>query len=155
MLDVSVHDQVFQKLESARVNPLEVVEKKCQGVIFPREHCQEGPEDSMEPVFRFCNWNFRKWRLFTDNQLELGDDVRHELAVWPDRIQYGGSPTTKLGFAFAEDLTNKTLESLGQRRVWDFSLVLFEFPGNEDAAWLHDRFVKLIDHRGLADTRVP
>jgi len=54
---------------------------------------------------------------------------------WPfraQRIQQRVPPSAHLLVAFAEELMDKTLESLSQRRIRDVSLVLVELAGGKE-----------------------
>src|ERR1700730_13310804 len=54
----------------------------------------------------------------------------------------------------AQDLASQSLERLPQRAVRNVSLMLVEFPRNEQAARRGDRSLYVVDDRGLANTGI-
>lgn len=53
-----MRDEVFEEFEGGRVQPLEIIEKECKGMLFSSEHAQKGSEHSMKTALGFCGWNF-------------------------------------------------------------------------------------------------
>src|SRR5260370_493930 len=93
-------------------------------------------------------------RLLTDDEGKVRDEIDHELAVRAKRLLQSGAPSAHFRVALAEDLMDKTLEGLGQRRIGDVTLVLVELAGSKEAARRHQSLVQLIDERGLSDTGI-
>ena len=127
----------------------------ARGCSGSREGAEETLEHQLETVPRFLRWQVCHGRLFADDELDFGDEVDHQLAIRPQRLQKGVPPMVHLGFALDQDLTHQRLECLCQRRVRYVALVLVELACGEKPARWNQHFVQLIHHRRFADTGIP
>jgi hypothetical protein len=93
---------------------------------------------------------FSPRKLFSDDQLQLGNEVRDELTVRADRLAQRVSPPFKLDIALAQKRMDKALEGLAESGVRDVAFVLVEFTGREPATWVDRHLVQLVRHRRLA-----
>ena len=124
-----VRDKMFDQIKGRGVQPLQIVEEQRERVLRPGKHAEEPPEHQLEPILPVLRREFGNWRLLTDDESKLRDEIDHELAVRAKRLQQRGAPSAHLRVALAEDLMDKALEGLGQRRIGDISLVLVELAG--------------------------
>src|SRR5260370_36436549 len=115
-------------------------------MLLAREHPEEAPEHHLEAVLRVLRRQVRDRWLFSDHELQLGNEVDEELTIRPQRLAQGIPPTAKLGLALAQKRAHKALEGLCQGGVWDVALVLVEFAGREQAARRYERLVQLVHH---------
>src|SRR3984893_2185975 len=133
--------QTLEKIERRRVEPLQIVEKQRQRMLRPSEYGDESPEHELKTTLCLLRRKLRNWRLFTDDELQVGDEVDHEPSVWPQRFQQGVAPARQLGLGLAEKRPRKALESLHQCRIGDVAFVLVELTLREKAARQHQRLV--------------
>src|ERR1700722_20324939 len=123
-------------------------------MLLAREHPEEAPEHHLETVLRVLRRQDRDRELFPNDELQLGNEIDHELTIRPQRIDQGGSPAAKLLLALGEERADKALKGLAHRRVWDVALVLVELAGREQATRRDERLVQLVYYRGLADAGI-
>jgi len=55
-------------------------------VLLAREHPEEAPENQLEPVLRVLRRQVRDWWLFPNDELQLGNEIDHELTIRAQRI---------------------------------------------------------------------
>src|ERR1700745_4095852 len=96
-----------------------------------REHANQPTEHQLEAALRILWRKFGNRRLFSDNELQFGDEVNHKPSVWVQSFQKDGAPARELSLALAEKPADQALESLRERRVGDIALVLVELAGSE------------------------
>src|SRR5467141_1144441 len=123
-------------------------------MLCPGEHAQETYECHLKTVLRVLRRQVRDWRLFSDHELQLGNEVHDELTVLPQLLAQGIPPPTKLRLALAQKRADKTPEGLSKSGVRDVALVLVELAGREDATRRDEHLVQLVHHRGLADAGI-
>ena len=128
-----MRDQVLEEVERSGVQPLQIVEEQGERMLLAREHPEEAPEHHLEAILRVPRRQVRDWRLFSDHELQLGNEIHHELTIRAQRIDEGGSPAAKLLLALGEDRADQALEGLAHRGVRDVALVLVELAGREQA----------------------
>src|SRR5882672_3772280 len=145
---------MFDQIKCRAIQPLQVVEEQRERVLRPGKHAEEAPEHQLEAVLPVSRRKLRNWRLLTDDESKLRDEIGDELAIRAKRVEQRGPPLAHLRVALAEDLMDEALEGLGQRRIRDVSLVLVELAGGEETARRDQRLVQLIDERGLSDAGV-
>src|SRR5260370_37303333 len=126
MLHLRVRDQVLQKVERRGIQPLQIVKKQREGVFLPRKHAEEAPENHLESVLRVLRRQLRDGRLFSDHELQLGNEVHDELTVRAQRLAQGILPPAKLRLTLTQKWAHKAPEGLCQCRVRDIALVLVE-----------------------------
>src|SRR5262245_12119714 len=115
VLQVRPGQQVLQQIERRRVEPLQIVEEERQGMFRPGEDADKPPKHQLETPLRVLGRKLRDRWLFSDDELQLGDDVDHEPSIRAQRLQKGVAPTAQLGVALAEKRPDEALKSLGQR----------------------------------------
>ena len=64
--------------------------------------------------------------LFTDDELQFGDEIDHEPSVRAECLQKGIAPARQLGLALAEKRSHQALKRLRQRGVRDVAFILVE-----------------------------
>ena len=145
---------MLEQFKGRRVQPLQIVEKQRERVLRPGERAEKPLEHHLEAILRVLRRDLRDGRLFADHQLEVGNQIYHQLTIrthsLPDRIP----PLADFLLALTQGLAHKALEGLRQGSVRYNPLVLVELPRNENPARRHDRLVQLVYYRGLADARV-
>src|ERR1700694_677012 len=153
MSHFGMRNQVLEEVERRGIQPLQIVEEQRERVLLPREYTEEAPEDQLEAALRVLRRQVRDGWLFSDHELQLGNEVHDELAVRAQRFAQGVPPPANLYLALAQQRAHKALEGLGEGGVRDVALVLVELAGREEAARRHEGLVNLVHHRGLADAR--
>ncbi|MGC2786900.1 MAG: hypothetical protein WA397_24340, partial [Roseiarcus sp.] len=127
-------DQMLDEVECPRIQPLQIVEEQRERMVLAREQAEEAPENHLKAILGVLRRQVRDWRLRSDNELELGNEVDDELAVRAQRLAQGVPPPAQLGFALAEKGPHEAPEGLGQGGVRDVALVLVELARREQAA---------------------
>ena len=154
VLEIGLGQQVFEQIERRCVQPLQVVEEECQRMLRSCEDADEAAKHQLKSSLRF------RWRelgdrwLFTNDVLQLGDEIDDQPPVWLQRFTKRVAPRVQVVFVLAEERPDEALECLRQRRIRDVALVLVELARCKQAARRDERLVELVDHRGLADARV-
>src|SRR6516225_508125 len=144
---------MLHQIQRGRVQPLQIVEEESEGVL-PRECADESTEDQSEAALRILWRKFRNRRLHPDDELQLRNEIHHELTIRIERLADGSAPTAQLFFVLRQDGTDQALEGLREGRIRDVSLVLVELAGGKKAPGRDERFMEFIDHGGFANTRV-
>ena len=151
MAHLGIRDHGLEEVERRGIQPLQIVEKQRERVLFPREHAEEAPENHLEAVLRVLWRQVRDRPLFADHELQLGNEVHHELTVVAQRLAQRVPPPAELRIALRQKRSDKALKGLGKRSVRDVAFVLVELAGREEPARRDERLVQLVDDRGLAD----
>ena len=97
---------------------------------------------------------FRHGRLLADDDLDFGDEADDQLSVRAHGGLQGSSPRCYLGLTLAKDLADQEVEGLHQSGVGNVALVLVELARRKKSATWNERFVDLVDYRGLAHARI-
>src|SRR5260370_132010 len=98
-----------------------------------RGRTEDPPEHQLEAVLRLSRRQFWNGRLFSDEDLDLRDEVDDQLPIRTQSLLKRVPPRFHLRFALDEDLTDQTLEGLCQGRVGNLALVLGELRRPERA----------------------
>src|ERR1700722_13278078 len=154
VLQISPGQEVLEQVERRRVKPLKIVEEERKRMFRSGEHADKPPKHQLETSLRVLRRKLRDGRLVTDDELQLGNEIGHGPAVRAQRLDKSVAPTAKLDVALAEERPNKTLKSLGQRRIRNVALVLVELARRENPTGRNEHLVQFIDDRGLADPGV-
>src|SRR5215813_12164092 len=141
-------------MERCCVEPLQVVEEESKRMLRPCKHADEPPEDQLEPALRVLWWKKRDGWLFSEDVLQLGDEVDNQQPVRTQRLTKGVAPDAQVGVGFTQQRTDQTLKGLRQRGIRNVALVLVELAGSKKAARQNKRFVQFVDDGGLTDPRV-
>ena len=81
VLHIRPGQQILEQIERRRVEPLQIVEEQGQRMFRPREYADESPEHQLEAALRVLWRKLRDRRLFSDDELQFGDQIHHELSV--------------------------------------------------------------------------
>ncbi|MNS97849.1 hypothetical protein D3C72_1321980 [compost metagenome] len=151
---VGTDQHILDQVERGGVQPLEVIEEQRQRVLRLGKHADKAPEHQQKALLGLLRLQVRHRFRLADDQLQLGNQVRHQPGVGLQRLQQRTAPARQLRVGLAEQRAHQALERLHQCRVRDIALVLVELAGGEQPARRHQHPVQLVDHRGLADARV-
>jgi hypothetical protein len=83
----------------------------------PGEDVDKPPKHQLETPLRVLGRKLRNRWLFSNEQLQLGDDVGDQSAVRAQRLQKSFAPTAQLGIALPEKSPDQGLKSLRERRI--------------------------------------
>ena len=108
--DVRVGRPVLEEVERGRVEPLQVVEEQGERMPGPGEDAEEAAEDQLEAALRLLRRQLGDRRLLADDELQLRDQVDHELAVRTERGAERLAPRAELG--------SSPIASSGRTRPW-------------------------------------
>ena len=73
--------QMLEEVERCGIQPLQIIEEQRERVLLAREHAEEAPEHQLEAVLRVLRRELRDRGLLPDHELELGNEVDHELTI--------------------------------------------------------------------------
>src|SRR4051812_47590090 len=73
--------EIVDQIERCRVEPLQIVEEQGERMFRPREYADEPAEYELEATLRILWRKFRNRRLFSNNELQFGNQIHHELSV--------------------------------------------------------------------------
>src|SRR5579864_8755489 len=73
--------QILHDIERCRIEPLQIVKEQSERMLRPREYTDKSTEYQLEPALRVRWRNFRCRRLFSDDELQLGNEVHDDLPV--------------------------------------------------------------------------
>src|ERR1700688_3111800 len=122
-----------EEVKRCCIQTLQIVKKQRQRVLLAREYPKEAPEHHLEAVLRVLRRQLRDRWLFPDHELQLGNEIHHELTIRAQRIDQGIPPSAKCLLALGQERADQALEGLAQGRVWNVALVLVELAGREQA----------------------
>src|ERR1700676_5301667 len=106
-----VRDQVLEEVERRCIQPLQIVEEQHERVLLPCEYAEKPPENHLKAILRVLRRQVRNRRLFSDHQLQGGNEVDDQLTLRAQRLAQGPPPPTKLRFALAQKRADKALEA--------------------------------------------
>src|SRR5579859_2177543 len=92
----------------------------------PGEYANETSEDKLETALSLLRLKLRDRRLVSDDELQFGDEVGHELCIQLERLQKRAAPDLQFGVTLAEKRSYKALKCLHQGRIGNVALVLIE-----------------------------
>ncbi len=84
---IRVRQKVFKQIERRRVEPLQIVEKKRKRMFSAGKHADETPEHQYETMLRLLWRKLHDGRRVTDDELQFGNEVGHELRVAVQRFE--------------------------------------------------------------------
>src|ERR1700731_1509397 len=142
---------MLEEVERCCIQPLQIVKKKRERVLLAREYPKEASEHHLKAVLRVLRRRVRDRWLFPNDELQLGNEIDHELTIRTQRLVEGVPPPAKLSLALAQERADEALECLAHRRVWGIALVLVELAGREQATRQDEHLVQLVYYRGFAD----
>src|SRR5258708_4456363 len=147
-------NEMLEKIERRRIQPLQVVEKKRKRVFLPREHADESPKHHLEAFLRLHWGQVRNRRLLSDDELEFRDEIDDERAVRAQCLLKRGLPSGKLGLALSQYRTDEILKGLRQGGIWNVALILVELAGGEKATRWDEHLMQLVHYGGLANAGI-
>ena len=60
MPHLGVRDQMLEEIERRGIQPLQIVKEQREGMLLPREHAEEAPENHLESVLRVLRRQIRR-----------------------------------------------------------------------------------------------
>ncbi len=154
VLHLRMRDKMFEQIKAGCIEPLQIIEKQRERMLLPGENGEETPEYHLETILPVLRRKLRNRRLLSDDEMQLRNQVDHDLTVRTKCLQQRSSPLADFRLAPGKDLPDQRLESLRQRRIGDVALVLVELAAGKETARRRQRFVKLAHHRRLADSGI-
>ncbi|MCY1014135.1 hypothetical protein OV079_53210 [Nannocystis pusilla] len=137
--------------ERAGVGPLQVVEEQRERLAVVRERLQQADEDRLEARLTLGRRQRRDRRLRAEHQLELGQDVDHELSERTERGRQRGPPAPDVAVALGQQPQHRRPQRLDVRVVRPGLAQLIELAGVEAAAQRSHAGLQGVDEGGLAD----
>src|SRR6185503_7221980 len=131
--------------------PLQIVQEQGERMLGPSEDSQKPSEHQLKPALRVLWRQFRDHGLVADDDLQVGDEIHHELSVRSERLMERLSPTTQLVVALGQERTDQTLKGLRQGGVRNVAFVLVELARRKQGARRNEYFVQLVHDGRLAD----
>src|SRR5277367_6634888 len=102
MPDLRMRDQVLKEIECRGIQPLQIVEEQRERMLRPREYPEEAAKDQLEAILGVLRRQVGDWRLCSDTELEVGNEVDDKPAVRAQGLAQGVPPLAKLRLALAE-----------------------------------------------------
>src|SRR3981189_3087991 len=87
-----MRDHMHEGVERRCIKPLQIVKKQGEWMLLAREYAKEASEHHLETVLRVLRRQIHDRRLFSDYELQLGNEVDDELTIRAQRLAYGVSP---------------------------------------------------------------
>src|SRR5262249_13044447 len=79
MTHVRLGQQIFQQIERRGVQPLQIVEEQRERMLRPRKYTDESTEHELKASLRILRRNLGDSWLLSDDELQFGDQIHHEL----------------------------------------------------------------------------
>src|SRR4051812_28149185 len=108
-------------------------------MLRPCEYVDESPKDQLKPCLQILRGDLRNLRLFSDDELQLGNQIYDKLSVGPHGFAESLAPLAEIRVILGQKRSDETLKSLRQSRVRDVAFVLIEFAGRKQAARRNQR----------------
>jgi hypothetical protein len=106
MARVAMSDEILDQRQGRRIEPLKVVDKNNQRVLWPREDVDETLEYQLKPKsglrWRECSHR----RLWTDQANELRNEISQDAGVIADRFPNGVAPAADIFLSATQNLAN-------------------------------------------------
>ena len=99
--DVGLGHQVFDQIQSGRIEPLEIVEEQRERMLRARKHADEAPEHELEAALRILRRQVGQWRGLADDELDFGHQVHDEPCVRSQRLLQCLAPSASSASLFA------------------------------------------------------
>src|SRR4029453_2724652 len=123
---IALDHQVLEQIKRRDIEPLQIVQEQGEWMLGPSEDSQKPSEHELEAALRVLWRQFRDHGLVADDDLQVGDEVHHELAVRSERLMERMSPATQFVVAPGQERTDQTLKGLGEGGVRNVAFVLVE-----------------------------
>ena len=92
---------MLDEFERRCIQPLQIIQEQREWVFLAREHAEKAPENHLKAILGVLRRQVRDWRLRSDNELQLRNEVDDELTVRAQRLAQRVPPPAKLRLAFA------------------------------------------------------
>ena len=102
-----IREQVTQKFQGCRIDPLQIIQKYHQWMIGLTKYQYEIAENQIDPVLRLGRLQLRYRRLRTENDLKIRQCVDDELSVGSECLLQPHSPIIQLLFIFSQHLLDQ------------------------------------------------
>src|SRR5262249_8990379 len=120
-------------------------------VLGPSEDPQKPSEHELEAALRVLWRQFRDHGLVADNDLQVGDEIHHELAVRSERLMERMSPATQFVVALGQERTDQALKGRRGGGVRIVGFVRVELARRKQGARWNEYLVQLVHDGRLAD----
>ena len=81
VLDIRPGHQIFQQIQCRRVQPLQIVEKQSQRMLWLRKYANESTENQLKTPLRILGRNFGDGWLVSDNELQFGNQIHNQPTI--------------------------------------------------------------------------
>ena len=154
--DTPMFDQVPQELERGVVEPLQIIEEQRERMLRPREDLEYALENEQEALLGLVRGRgLRGLRLTTDEQLEIGNELHHLLAVGLDGGEQRSPPASDIGITAPKNLAHQALECVRERRKRDIAFELIEFTGGKESSRRDEDAMNFVDESGFPIPEYP
>src|SRR5262249_16197094 len=102
-------------------------------MLTPCKDTQKALDRAVETVACVLRGKAHHLGLRSNDELELRDEIHHELSIGTEGVRQGLAPQRDLRIALAEHVLHQLVERLGKRRIGNVSLVLVEFARREES----------------------
>ena len=106
MACVAMGDEILDQRQGRRIEPLKVVDKNNQRVLWPREDADETLEYQLKPKSSLRRRECGHRRLWTDQANELRNEICQEAGMIADRFPNGVAPTADIFLSATQKLAN-------------------------------------------------
>src|SRR5262249_61870597 len=151
---IALDHQVLEQIECRSIEPLQIVQEQGERMLGPSEDPQKPSEHELEAALRVLWRQFREHGLVADNDLQVGDEIHHELAVRSERLMERMSPATQVVVALGQERTEQALKGLREGGVRDVAFVLVELARRKQATRRNEYLVQLVHYGRLAARRI-
>jgi hypothetical protein len=146
MPHLGVGDQVLEEVQRRWIQPLQIVEEQHERVLLPCEYAEKPPENHLKAILRVLRRQVRNRRLFSDHQLQGGNEVDDQLTVRAQRLAQGPPPPAKLRFALAQKRADKALEAWARVAYRMSRLYWSNLPDAKSPRGGDQHFVQFVHH---------
>ncbi len=106
-----MREQILHQIQGGGVEPLQIVKEKRKRMLA-REHADEPAEDQLETARRILRRKLGNRRPLSDDELQLRDEIAHQLTIRTQRLTNRIAPAGQLVVMSGEDGANQALEGL-------------------------------------------
>src|SRR5262245_56658846 len=131
MLQLGLFEHILEQVERVGIEPLESVEEQNERMVWAREDAHEPAKRQLEADPGGVRRDIGNSRLFSDDEPQRGDEVRHERAIRVKGPTKLASPRIQFGLGLAQELTNESLERQCHGGVRNVAFELVDLAGCE------------------------
>src|SRR5580658_10789180 len=81
VLNIRPGQQIFQQIQRRPIQPLQIVQKQSQRMLWLRKYANESTENQLKTVLRILGRNFGDSWLFPYNESQFRNQIHDQLAV--------------------------------------------------------------------------